>query len=182
MNHHKVFFYSTDIFADAGIVDAHIQYAILSTGVVNVVAALVCVPLVDSVGRKPLLVCTMSVIVLDYALLVACLSWRTWHELVPYVAVACVVVFVVAFSVALGPIPFIYMTEIMSQSERSSLVSLATFVNYTANLCLTLAFPFMQQFMQQFVFVVFGAVIGAALIVLILKVSSVKHVKSFRSS
>jgi hypothetical protein len=47
-----IFFYSEGIFRNAGIQPEFIQYAIFSTGAVNVVMTIVCVPLIDRLGRK----------------------------------------------------------------------------------------------------------------------------------
>jgi SP family facilitated glucose transporter-like MFS transporter 1 len=47
-----IFFYSEGIFRSAGIQAEHIQYAIFSTGAVNVLMTIVCVPLIDRLGRK----------------------------------------------------------------------------------------------------------------------------------
>jgi hypothetical protein len=69
-----VFFYSSSIFAGAGIPEHNIQYAILSTGIVNVFATIVCVSLIDKLGRKPLLVSSMFIMLVDFILLTIFLS------------------------------------------------------------------------------------------------------------
>ena len=74
-----VFFYSSSIFAGAGIPDQDIQYAILSTGVVNVIATIVCVPLIDKLGRKPLLVGSMATMLVDFVFLTVFLSLQVGH-------------------------------------------------------------------------------------------------------
>ena len=68
-----VFFYSSGIFKEAGIADEFIQYAILLTGVVNILATFVCIPLIEKLGRKPLLVYPMIVMIVDFVLLTLCL-------------------------------------------------------------------------------------------------------------
>lgn len=72
----KVFFYSSVIFKDAGISDEYIQYAILSTGVVNVLTTIVCVPLIDKLGRKPLLIYPMVFMIIDFVCLILLLTFK----------------------------------------------------------------------------------------------------------
>lgn len=71
-----VFFYSSDIFKDASISVDNIQYAILMTGVVNILATFVCIPLIERLGRKPLLVYPMAVMLVDFILLTALLALK----------------------------------------------------------------------------------------------------------
>jgi MFS family permease len=69
-----VFFYSESIFKASGIVDSQIQYAVFSTGFINVIMTIVCVPLIDRLGRKPLLVFPMILIIVDFILLTVFLN------------------------------------------------------------------------------------------------------------
>ena len=69
-----IFFYSSQIFKDAGIEEDLIQYAILLTGLVNLITTIFCVPLIDKLGRKPLLVIPMITMVIDFILLVIFLA------------------------------------------------------------------------------------------------------------
>ena len=61
-----VFFYSDGIFRRAGIISEHVQYAVVATGSINVIFTIVCVPLIDRLGRKPLLVYPMIFMVFDF--------------------------------------------------------------------------------------------------------------------
>lgn len=54
------------IFKDAGISDSNIQYGVVLTGVINVIATIVAVPLIDKIGRKPLLVFPMCFMIVDF--------------------------------------------------------------------------------------------------------------------
>ena len=71
-----VFFYSSTIFGDAGISADYIQYAILSTGIVNVITTIISVPLIDKLGRKPLLVYPMVFMIIDFAALILLLTFK----------------------------------------------------------------------------------------------------------
>jgi SP family facilitated glucose transporter-like MFS transporter 1 len=65
----KIFFYSGIIFKTAGISEDNIQYAVGLTGIINVTATIIAVPLIDKAGRKPLLVYPMAFMVLDFIVL-----------------------------------------------------------------------------------------------------------------
>ena len=71
-----VFFYSSSIFKDAGISAENIQYAILSTGIVNVITTVICVPLIDKLGRKPLLIYPMIFMIIDFIALILLLTLK----------------------------------------------------------------------------------------------------------
>jgi MFS family permease len=72
----KVFFYSEKIFKGAGIGPENIQYAVAMTGIVNVIMTIICVPLIDRLGRKPLLVYPMVLIVINFILMTFFLHYQ----------------------------------------------------------------------------------------------------------
>ena len=72
----KIFFYSSDIFKRAGIKDDYIQYAILSTGLAEFLTLFVCMKLIEKVGRKPLTIVSISVIIVNFIALVLFLSFK----------------------------------------------------------------------------------------------------------
>ena len=76
----KVFFYSEKIFKGAGIGPENIQYAVALTGIVNVIMTIICVPLIDRLGRKPLLVYPMILIVIDFILMTVFLHYQVINE------------------------------------------------------------------------------------------------------
>ncbi len=71
-----MFFYSADTFHQAGIRDEHIQYAVLATGVIYTLGTFVCVPLVDRLGRRPLLVSTLLLTIVNYVLITVFISLK----------------------------------------------------------------------------------------------------------
>lgn len=150
-----VIFYASDIFKTAQIsLDVNLVSA-LAIGVVQVVATLVSVLLVDKLGRKILLTISSSgmglssfVLGIYYYILVshcknclgACHSEadRFLDSKFPcdnpkfgYLAIVCVVFFIISFSLAWGPIPWSMMSELMPNHVRTLAGSIATFVNWT---------------------------------------------------
>ena len=55
-----------------------IQYAVVCTGLVNIIMTIVVVPLIDRLGRKPLLVYPMILIVIDFIALTALLHFKVF--------------------------------------------------------------------------------------------------------
>ncbi len=92
------------------------------------------------------------------------------QKLIAYSSVACILVFITAYALGLGPIPFIYVAESFGQNERASAMSAAVFINWLSAFILTSAFPLMQDALEQNVFFIFSAVIFIALLVIIKKV------------
>lgn len=57
----QVFFYSSGIYENAGVADSSIPYAVIGTNAVNVIMTVIAVPLIDRLGRRPLLLYPMIV-------------------------------------------------------------------------------------------------------------------------
>ena len=148
-----VIFYASDIFKTAKIsMDVNLVSAI-AIGLVQVLATLLSVMLVDKLGRKSLLTVSsigmgLSSFVLGiyyYVLdshcqncLGQCHSNDSLHNNFPcndpkfgYLAIVCVVFFIISFSLAWGPIPWTLMSELMPNHVRTLAGSIATFVNWT---------------------------------------------------
>lgn len=167
-----IFFYSSSIFKTANIPDAYIQYAILSTGVINVLTTIACVPLIDKLGRKPLLVYPMAGMLVVFTLITIFLNLD--GQIFAYLSIVCIIIFIVLFAVGLGPIPFIYVAECFRQNSRSAAMAICILTNWSASLLLTLAFPFVQSALKEYVFCVFLVIVLCSLVFTIFKVPETK--------
>jgi SP family facilitated glucose transporter-like MFS transporter 1 len=152
-----------------------VQYAILGTGVINVLVTIFCIPLIDRVGRRPLLIIPIAVIIVDFAALIFFLAMKDANKIFPYLSIACILLFIVCFAVGLGPIPFLYTAEVFPQNARSTAMAVTTLVNWLSGLLLTIIFPLLLPLINQYVFVVFGAVMAFTWLVLFFKVSFFKN-------
>ena len=133
----SVFYYSTTIFANAG-VDTLVTTAI--TGVINVVATAFTLPLIDRVGRVPLLVygsIGMTVCALIIAVVALCGTSGSYG--------VCIIVFVclyiTSFATSWGPCGWLIPSEIYPLSVRGKAVSLSTCVNWLGNFAISEATP-----------------------------------------
>ena len=167
-------FYASHVFLEAGLDDREVNLIVaIAIGVVQVFATLVSVVLVDCLGRKVLL--TVSSIGMSLSSLVlgiyfyvynhvcesclvgdpACnhsIATDSIHQHFPcntakfgYLAVVCIIIFIISFSLGWGPIPWTSMSELMPNRVRTLAASIATFVNWTFATIITLCFKYYSR-------------------------------------
>ncbi|KAL9272003.1 Sugar transporter ERD6-like 6-like protein [Drosera capensis] len=130
-----VLFYSSTIFEEAGVKSSNI--ATFGVGAIQVLATLVTTWLADRAGRRLLLIVSASGMTLS--LLVVAVSFyvkdavsdeSTLYTVCCFLAVAGVVAMVVAFSLGMGAIPWVIMSEILPISIKGLAGSIATLANW----------------------------------------------------
>jgi MFS family permease len=108
-------------------------------GVVNVVATIASLRLVDRAGRRPLLLASVggmivSLVILGAALTFSLGSTGSWLALVSLLA------YVAAFAVGIGPIFWILVNEIFPGDARAAGAGVSTAVNWFSNFLVGLVF------------------------------------------
>jgi MFS transporter, SP family, galactose:H+ symporter len=135
-----VIYFAPTIFQSAGLPSA--SSAILATagvGVVNVLATILSMYLLDRVGRRALLIWGISGMTLALAALAYCFA-LTPSALTNSVTVASVAVYVGFFAIGLGPVFWLLISEIFPLPVRARGMSVATVANWGANLIVALLF------------------------------------------
>ncbi|GAB1607607.1 solute carrier family 2, facilitated glucose transporter member 3-like [Argonauta hians] len=162
-----VFSYSSFIFEQAQLKKEVIPYAIVGTGVTNVIATIFAVSLMEKVGRRPLLLSPPGVMAVAMLVLSVLLyiqeGLKDSGEVSPvwmgYMCIGIMLVYVIGFAVGLGPIPFNIVSELFTQGPRAAAMSMALVVNWVTNFTLMLVFPAMQVSMGPFTFIIFIVII-----------------------
>ena len=168
------FFYASHIFLEAGLSERHVNLiSTIAIGAVQVFATLASVVLVDRLGRKFLLTLSstgmaLSCLVLGIYFYVydnvceSCLVGDpacnfsvindTIHKYFPcntthfgYLAVACIVILIISYSLGLGPIPWTALSELMPNHVRTLAGSLAVVINWIINFIVTFGFKFYSR-------------------------------------
>lgn len=136
-----IMYYSTRIFTSAGVgvEDAFMSSVVI--GLVNVLFTLVALAVVDQAGRRPLLLVGLAVQVV--ALAAAGRMFQTGQGGVPLLI--SILVFIGAFAMALGPIPWILCSEIFPNHVRGRAMSVATFTIWTACYIVAQTFPMLND-------------------------------------
>ncbi len=145
-----VLYYAPAIFKLVGFEGTSAQIlATAGLGAVNVIATIVATGFIDKAGRRPLLLGGLCVMVVSLAILSATLMFAGSAPWVSAVAATSLALFVAAFAVSLGPIPYVIMSEIFPQRVRSMGMSLAAASAWGCNMVVTVSFLSMMEMMGQ---------------------------------
>ena len=150
-----VFYYSTSFFE--GVIENPLVGTCIVGGV-NVVATYVALLLMDSCGRKTLILwssggmfCSSVVIVLSLV--------GYFSNILALIAVNFYVSF---FEIGLGPIPWLIVAEMFEGKYVATAMSLCSQLNWACNFVIGLVFPYMHQYLGPFSFVPFATILAMA--------------------
>lgn len=136
-----VLYYAPTIFKIVGFEGTTAQIlATAGLGAVNVIATVIATGFVDRAGRRPLLLGGLGVMVVSLAVLSFSLMQAHAGPMLSYIAAGSLAVFVAAFAVSLGPIPYVIMSEIFPLRVRSMGMSLAAASAWGCNMVVTVTF------------------------------------------
>lgn len=133
-----VLYYGADIFEKAlgfGPDDVLKQQVLLAS--VNVVCTLIAMALVDRWGRKPLIILGSSGMILGFSLLASTLMLNA----VGLWSLLGILFFIGSFSLSMGPIVWVLLSEIFPNNARSVGMSIAVSVQWVANYLVSQFFP-----------------------------------------
>jgi MFS transporter, SP family, galactose:H+ symporter len=136
-----VIYYAPMIFEFAHFTIA--SHAILATGVigvVNVLATVVALWLVDRVGRRSLLLVGLWGMIISLGILGASFYFPHFSDYLGWLTLSTLILYVISFAVSLGPIFWLLIAEIYPLSVRGKAMSIATIANWLANLVVALTF------------------------------------------
>ncbi|XAR64126.1 hypothetical protein NMG60_11024353 [Bertholletia excelsa] len=143
-----VLFYASSIFEAAGISSSNI--ATFGVGAVQVVATAVSTWLVDKTGRRLLLIVSSSVMALSLLLVAASFFIKdfisdssTLYSILGIISVVGVVGMIIGFSLGMGPIPWIIMSEILPINIKGLAGSVATLANWFCAWLITMTANFL---------------------------------------
>lgn len=136
-----IMYYSTKIFATAGEEEKMAFTLSAIIGVVNVLFTFVALFLVDRAGRRPLLILGLAV---QFVALVTT-GWFFHTGQGGTLLLSAILVFIAAFAMALGPIPWIVCSEIFPTRIRGRAMSVATFVIWSTCFLVAQTFPMLND-------------------------------------
>ncbi|XP_029168642.1 facilitated trehalose transporter Tret1-like isoform X3 [Nylanderia fulva] len=137
-----VIFYTVQIFKDAGsTIDENLSTIII--GIVNFISTFVAAAVIDRLGRKMLMyISAVSMAVTLFALGGFFYAKSSGVDVtnIGWLPLVSLIVYVVGFSLGLGPIPWLMMGEILPAKIRGSAASIATGFNWMCTFIVTKTF------------------------------------------
>ncbi len=136
-----IMYYSTKIFTTAGAGQSDAFSSSVWIGLVNIVFTMVAIALVDRAGRRPLLLIGTALQTLS----LAAVGYLFYTGQSGSLLLGGIIVFIGAFAVAMGAIPWILCSEIFPTHIRGRAMSVATFVIWTACYAVAQTFPMLND-------------------------------------
>src|SRR5437879_3432995 len=140
-----IIYYAPQIFEAAGFGSATTALAAtIGIGVVNVLATVVAIALVDHWGRRPLLLAGLTGMIVSLLALGLASHEGTTAGWLGATTVACIGIYIVCFAFSLGPIVWLMIAEIYPNRIRARAASVSTAANWSANFLVSLTFPLLR--------------------------------------
>ncbi|KAJ6378801.1 hypothetical protein OIU78_028930 [Salix suchowensis] len=158
-----IFFYSSNIFANAGISSSNL--ATFGLGAIQVIATGISSWLMDKAGRRLLLI--ISTIGVTLSLLLVAVAFymqgilpqdSNLYHMMGIVSLGGLVAVVIFFSVGLGAIPWIIMSEILPVNIKGVAGSVATLANWLASWIVTMTANLLMSWSSAGTFTIYTVV------------------------
>ncbi|KAL6989613.1 hypothetical protein U1Q18_015364 [Sarracenia purpurea var. burkii] len=157
-------FYASAIFTSAGFSS---RVGTLAMVAVQVPMTLLGVLLMDKSGRRPLLMISASGTCLGCFLLGLSFSLQdlqVWTDFSPVMALSGVLMFAGFFSLGMGGIPWVIMSEIFPINMKGLAGSLITVVNWLGSWIISYAFNFLMNWSSEGTFFIFSSMCGLTIL------------------
>ncbi|KAK2521674.1 hypothetical protein Q9233_010918 [Columba guinea] len=175
-----VFYYADRIFQSAGVDNNSVQYVTVSIGAINVVMTLVAVFIVESLGRRILLLAGFGFCCVSCAVLTLALNLQNTVHWMSYLSIVCVIVYIIGHAIGAsnylpGPIPFVMITEMFLQSSRPAAFMVGGSVHWLSNFTVGLVFLYMEAGLGPYSFLIFCAICLATMVYIFFIVPETKN-------
>ncbi|KAJ7978028.1 Sugar transporter ERD6-like [Quillaja saponaria] len=153
-------FYASSIFISAGFLGSVGMIAMVA---VQIPMTTLGVLLMDKSGRRPLLLTSASGTCLGCFLVglsFVLQDLKEWKEITPILALVGVLVYTGSFSLGMGGIPWVIMSEIFPVNMKGSAGSLVTLVSWLGSWIISYAFNFLMDWSSSGTFFIFSCICG----------------------
>jgi SP family arabinose:H+ symporter-like MFS transporter len=135
-----IMYYSTRIFESAGAGKDAAFVSSVWIGLINLLFTFLAISLVDKLGRKPLLIVGTAIQTISLGLV----GWMLHTQSAGIGLLLCVIAFIAAFAMAMGPIGWILCAEIFPGKVRGRAMSIASFTVWVSCYIVAQTFPMLN--------------------------------------
>jgi SP family arabinose:H+ symporter-like MFS transporter len=136
-----IVYYSTKIFEAAGGGKNAAFTSSAWVGLINVVCTVVAIGVVDKAGRRPLLLSGTAI----QAVALTLVGWMFHTQQNGGPLLACVILFIAAFAMAMGPIGWLFCSEVFPNKVRGRAMSLAALTVWVSCYIVAQTFPMLND-------------------------------------
>lgn len=136
-----IMYYSTKIFASAGAGENAAFTSSVWVGLINLAFTFVAIAFVDKAGRRPLLLIGTLV----QAVALGLVGWMFHQGQSGTGLLLCIIIFIAAFAMAIGPIAWLFCSEIFPNKIRGRAMSVAAFTVWTSCYIVAQTFPMLND-------------------------------------
>uniref|UniRef100_A0A8C6WXW6 Solute carrier family 2, facilitated glucose transporter member 5 n=1 Tax=Neogobius melanostomus TaxID=47308 RepID=A0A8C6WXW6_9GOBI len=159
-----IWFYTNDIFKDAGIPEPYIQYTTVGTGAIEVISGMLGCFTIEHLGRRPLMIGGFLFMGLCCAGITVSVILQPHLMFMRYISVGCVVGIIAGFCIGPAGVPFLITAELFKQSHRPAAYTVAGCLNWMSNFTIGFLFPFLEMDMGPYCYLIFCVIcLGVAL-------------------
>ncbi|MES2693278.1 MAG: sugar porter family MFS transporter [Verrucomicrobiota bacterium] len=169
-----VMYYAPRIFSHAGIASAAAINHMVIISVVMVLFTFIGLAFVDKIGRKPLLLVSTTGMALSLFMLYAAYSGRASGNFNERAVLGWILAYVATFSIAMGPVVWVMISELFPNRVRGRCASIAVFFMWSASLAISQFFPYLLKRIDHGVFMIFGFLCVAAIVYMVVFVPETK--------
>ncbi|XP_063049240.1 solute carrier family 2, facilitated glucose transporter member 11-like [Engraulis encrasicolus] len=137
-----MYYYATPMFAEAGITEDKIPYVTIGTGLSEFLPSILCGILIDSLGRKVLIIGGYFLMALWCLGITLTLTFAEASPWVPYLSIAFTFAFIVSFGMGPGGVSRALTSEIFTQAVRPAACIIGLTVNWIGFFILSMVFPY----------------------------------------
>jgi len=144
-----VLFYTVDIFKATGI-QLHSNYCAIIVGAVQLIAAVLATTIMNKVGRRVLLLISETFMCVALTAMGTFFYYKTYYpdttrDYLQWLPLTSMCVFVVSYSIGMGPITYTILGELLPERVRGTGASFLTMIKWTVSFFVAL---FFEQVMQ----------------------------------
>jgi MFS transporter, SP family, galactose:H+ symporter len=152
-----ILYYAPTIMQETGLSASNSIFYSVAIGVINLAMTIVSLRLVDRVGRRALLLISLTGMLLSLVLL----GLAFVADLSSVITLLCMLLYIVAFAIGMGPVFWVLLGEIFPASDRAEGAGAGSTMNWAANFAVSLAFlPLVKAIGQGETFWLFAVICG----------------------
>ncbi|MEP1185872.1 MAG: MFS transporter, partial [Roseibium sp.] len=157
-----ILYYAPAIFVDLGFSPGTAALgATFGLGLINLIATVVAIATVDRLGRRPLAIVGSLVMVIGLLGVVGAQVWS-----LPMLGLVALCVYIGAFAISLGPLPYVIMSELVPSTIRETGIAVASATSWLFNALIAFVFlTGVSSIGLDGVFLIFAAVCVCSLVI-----------------